>query len=270
VISEAYAAPFGFEWDLHRHTQLDSASGTDRSRRTFAEKTGLHPSELQDRLVLDVGIGAGRFAEIALADGATVVGIDLSSAAEVAFRNLGGRARTAQADLFHAPFLDGTFDVVYSIGVLHHTPDTRAATRAVARLVKPGGVLAIWVYPTQWGGGASQLYRRWTTQMDERTLHRLSKAAALTFDPLRRLPIVGRAYRRLFPISGNRDRQWRILDTFDWYAPQYQWTHTRGEVQGWFEELGFEDIQPLDFPVAVRGSAPLAFPKAGSRQPSAK
>ena len=47
-------------------------------------------------------------------------------------------------------------------------------------------------------------------------------------------------------------------DTFDWYAPRYQWKHTEPEVAGWFRDLGFERVETLGFPVAVRARRPTA------------
>ncbi len=233
----------------------NSKSGRTASSDTFAQKTGLGPAELESRLVLDVGVGSGRFAEIASDHGARVTGIDLSRAVDAAADNLGDRVLIAQADLFRTPFPEGTFDVVYSIGVLHHTPNTRAAVRAVAKLVKPGGTLAIWVYQRARGRRMSDLYRHLTTRMSDPSLYRLCQFLAKLY-PLHRLPVVGRPLRFLLPISGQADPEWRVLDTFDWYAPRYQWKHTEAEVVGWFRELGFESIEVLGAPVAVRGQRP--------------
>jgi len=255
VPDEAYAASFGLQWERHRSTQLDSVSGRPRSRDDFFAKTGLTPAELDGALVLDVGVGSGRYSEIAADHGARVVGIDLSRAAGVAARNLAGRARIAQADLFAPPFRDGTFDVVFAIGVLHHTPDTRSATASIARLVKPGGILAIWVYAHTFAGHFSNLYRRVTTRLGPETLYRLSAAGSALYQ-LHGVPVVGRLLRTAVPISTEPNREWRILDTFDWYAPTYQWHHTPDEVAGWFDALGFEDVRRLPPPVAVRGRKP--------------
>src|SRR5689334_13682282 len=79
VASDGYASNFGFEWNLHNKTQLDT--GTEHeSEETLTEKTGFRPDDLRGKLVLDVGCGMGRFADVASRWGATVVGIDLTSA----------------------------------------------------------------------------------------------------------------------------------------------------------------------------------------------
>ena len=51
-----------------------------------------------------------------------------------------------QADLFKLPFRPETFDLVYSVGVLHHTPDAKGAFKAIQPLVKPGGIFSIFVH----------------------------------------------------------------------------------------------------------------------------
>ncbi|MBI3490303.1 MAG: methyltransferase domain-containing protein [Acidobacteria bacterium] len=99
--------------------------------------------------MLDVGCGMGRFSDVVSRAGAEVVGIDLSYAIDAAHDNLGGRPNVhlAQADIFELPFRPGTFDCIFSIGVLHHTPNCRQAVLRLIPYLKPGGVLAIWVYP---------------------------------------------------------------------------------------------------------------------------
>ena len=96
------------------------------------------------RLVLDAGCGGGRYARLAGSHGAKLIGVDLSSAVVNAARLCAGLAGVAilQADLLDLPLADQAFDVVYSIGVLHHTPNPRRAFAEIARKVKPGGRLA--------------------------------------------------------------------------------------------------------------------------------
>jgi len=97
------ADSFSYQWQKYSKTQLDHA-GKVWSEPDFRRKTGLHPENLKGKLVLDVGCGMGRFAEVATRWGARVVGIDLSTAAEVAARNLADRDFVAlQADVFELP-----------------------------------------------------------------------------------------------------------------------------------------------------------------------
>jgi ubiquinone/menaquinone biosynthesis C-methylase UbiE len=270
VDSENYVGSFGWEWRRHRRTQIAFEEGRE-AERTFAEKTGLGPDDVRGKLVLDVGVGTGRFADVVARWGGTVVGADLSLAVLSARANLARhapRALVAQADLFHLPFKAESFDVVYSIGVLHHTPSTRDALRAIARFVKPGGVLAAAVYEESPAWDFSDRYRRFTVEMSHSFLHLLCHAAIprrYAIDALMTLrPFLGYQVRAALPMSEHADAQWTILDTFDWYSPRFQWKHDESEVRRWFEELGFEDVRrmPERTMVSVRGRRPAAGPLA--------
>ncbi len=260
VASDGYAANFGFEWNLHNKTQLDTATERE-SEETFQVKSGFEPRDVDGKLVLDVGCGMGRFTDVASRWGAMVVGIDLTSAVDAAYANVGARENVhlAQADIFALPFREETFDVVFSLGVLHHTPDTRAAFDQLPRLVKPGGKIAIWVY----GAGMrawswmSDIYRVATTRMPKRFLYALCHVAIPMYY-VRKVRIVGQIAWRLFPMSVHPNRAWRVLDTFDWYSPTYQWKHSDAEVREWFESHGLVALRPLSFPTSLQGMRPEA------------
>jgi len=132
VPADSYVSSFSFEWTEHQTTQLDSVTkrepkDPESSDAIFRKKTGFKPGALNGKLVFDGGCGVGRFAEIAANDGAHIVGADLSFAVDSAMKNIGFRPNVhlVQADLNKLPFRDATFDAVYSIGVLHHTPSTK-------------------------------------------------------------------------------------------------------------------------------------------------
>jgi len=264
VGAQEYAGTFGFQWKLYARTQLDDAT-SQKSERAFRRRTGFRPEDLAGKLVLDVGCGMGRFAEVATRWGANVVGIDLSLASEVAAKNLAERDATIfQADVFKLPFAAESFDYIYSIGVLHHTPDCERAFKSLPGLLKPGGRIAIWLYSAYnpWYR-MSDLYRKVTRRMSPQTLHTLCRGVVPLYgihQVLKKIPLLGPAASRvlawMIPMSFNKDSTRRVLDTFDWYSPWYQSKHTYEEVFRWFEACGLEDLRVIEQPIAVQGTRP--------------
>jgi SAM-dependent methyltransferase len=256
VDSGAYASSFGRQWHWFRRVQLDSMSGRSESEKTLAATTGWTEADYRGRLVLDAGVGAGRFAEVVANKGGDVVGVDLSRAIDAAFQNIGHRPNVhlVQADIFAMPFRDGTFDLAYSVGVLHHTPDTERAFARVAAAVRRGGAMAVYLY-ARYGPSHrfSDAIRVLTTRLPFPVLRALS-AAAIPAYYVYKLPAVGGVLRIVAPISLHPDWRWRWLDTFDWYSPRYQWKHLYPEVFRWFRANGFGDIEVFDEPIRMRGA----------------
>ena len=102
------------------------------------------------RKVLEVGCGIavdGRFlSENGIDYQAVDISLESLKLANAHFRQNNLKRRFTNADARRLPFRDGTFDLVYSIGVLHHVPDTPAACREVARVLRPGGTLRVMFY----------------------------------------------------------------------------------------------------------------------------
>lgn len=265
VDPDNYAQSFGFQWHRYSKTQLDHDEVRE-SDHHFRIKTGLRPEDLQGKLVLDVGCGMGRFAEVATRWGARVVGIDLSAAAEMAAKNLADREFVAfQADVFALPIATESFDLIYSLGVLHHTPDCEKAVKVLGKYLKPGGTLAVWLYSgyNKWYR-FSDFWRRYTHKMKPQTLHGMLKVVVPVFYTLNRglraIPLIGRpvagAIHHVFPVNRQSDAEARVLDTFDWYSPKYQSKHTYEQVFPWFEDMGLEDLHVAEVPISVRGRKP--------------
>lgn len=102
--------------------------------------------------VLEIGLGLGADHERFAGAGARLHGVDLTPrAVEMTRRRLAMRGLTSdirQGDAESLPFADGSFDLVYSWGVIHHTPDTAQAAREILRVLKPGGRFRVMVYHT--------------------------------------------------------------------------------------------------------------------------
>ncbi len=100
--------------------------------------------------LLEIGCGLGTDLLQFARAGAIATGVDLTPASidlvkrRFALEGLQVDARVADAE--HLPFPDASFDVVYSFGVLHHTPNTQKSIDEVFRVLKPGGRIIIMLY----------------------------------------------------------------------------------------------------------------------------
>ena len=104
----------------------------------------------QGKKVLEIGCGLGTDGAQFARAGADYTGVDLTDAAVDLTRrrfelfDLKGNCRIADAE--NLDFSDATFDLVYSHGVLHHTPDTARAVREIHRVLRPGGRAVVMLY----------------------------------------------------------------------------------------------------------------------------
>ena len=114
---------------------------------TFADFASAH-----GKRVLEIGVGLGadhqRFGE----SGATLSGVDLTARSvehvQRRFQLLGLHSNLAAGDAEYLQFPDDSFDLVYSWGVLHHSPDTPKAFAEVHRVLRPGGTAKVMIYQT--------------------------------------------------------------------------------------------------------------------------
>jgi len=249
VEEDDYADAFALEWNEFRTAHLDSFTGLDRLDTEFRSFLDFPIERLAGKLVLDAGCGLGRFSEIVLNHGGHVIAVDMSRAIDAARANLGHREHIhfVQADIFRLPFRPGTFDLVYSTGVLHHTPDPPAAFACLPPLVKPGGRLMTMVYARYNKAylATVELYRKVTTRLPRRLLLKLSYVAVPLYY-VSRVPAVGPMVTRvLLPVSTNPpNHRWRVGNTFDLYSPKYAFYYDHVEVFGWYERAGLTRIRP--------------------------
>jgi SAM-dependent methyltransferase len=252
-----YAENFGIQWNRYKSTQLDSRSGLSLTSDRFWKSTKWNPNDLRGKTILEVGSGAGRFTEILLNAGASVVSFDYSTAVDACYENNAhkGNLLLFQGDLYDIPFPNGYFDYVFCFGVLQHTPDPEKAYNAIYAKTKPGGRLSIDYYlkfelPSPWST-PKYLWRPITTRINARLLLALVKFYVPLWIPidtlLRRIPRYGELIVALTPIpcwnylgmglSKKQRQEWAIMDTYDALGAKYDYPKTLREVQQLVENV---------------------------------
>ncbi|PZS09927.1 MAG: hypothetical protein DLM64_09710 [Solirubrobacterales bacterium] len=251
-VSDPTQDHFGLQWNRFARTQFDSHTGTTVSRDRLTHQSGLRLADFAGRTVLEVGCGAGRFTEVLLGAGASVVSLDFSSAVHAnrsahALAEREGRALFARADVFELPVRRRAFDIVLCYGVLQHTGAPRRALRCLWEAVAPGGLLLVDRYriglrntvpakyalrPLTRRLGSERLLTAVRASVDTLLPHELSLLGHLQGGGVRglaRLAVNRAAPNSVYPVNlhlaGRLDyetaRIWSTLDTFDMYGPRY-------------------------------------------------
>ena len=231
---------FSREWDEHFDSANERTWGYTVQERyeQLLMECQVTENELKSMSVLDAGCGNGSLTDYIGDKCSSVMGLDFATSVMKAnSRKRSKNVQFVQADLHNSPIKDETFDLAYSIGVLHHTPNTRVAFDSVAKMVKPGGRLYIW------------LYRR-----PENFLGRMVKVPI--YDSLRwiisRLPAalqgvsvqvyarLVRAFHRLRTGKEPIALREYLISAYDDLACRWRFYHHPIEIARWFHEAGFD------------------------------
>jgi uncharacterized protein YbaR (Trm112 family) len=209
----------------------------------------LSGSYFKNKKGLDAGCGFGRHLRMAEKAGAEMVGMDLSEAVRAAFSNTRGleNAHIIQGDIYNPPFRKGTFDFIYSIGVLHHLPAPQEGFEPLADLLEIGQEIFIWCYDNEKPGKNRmyELIRKFTIRFDFRALYAVTLMMAigvrifLNF-PARISAAIG--LKRRFPYSYYLKYPLRVLhaDLFDVFSVPSTRYYDRDELENWFLKMGLD------------------------------
>jgi SAM-dependent methyltransferase len=237
VESELYVGSFGDEWNFYKDVKNSKSQISKSEMKNYLQ---LKTEDIEGKFVLEVGCGAGPYVDISAREykAKHIIGIDLSRAVDAAYKNVG--------DLENVTIIQA--DLVYSLGVLHHTPNTEKAFKAISKFVKDGGgILSIWVYGYYWKRkiDAQQWLREHIfNKFNSKQLQLFAKFSANFLYYLYLIPVIGDGLRERLTIGMDKERDIRELNTFDMYSPKFVNYHYVDEVYEWFEEDGFKDIKP--------------------------
>jgi SAM-dependent methyltransferase len=176
--------------------------------------------------IIECGCGTGQLSNFLSIANRNVFGTDLclnSLRLGQRFKEQNGlkRVHFLQMNLFRPVFKPGSFDLVISNGVLHHTADPRLAFESISRLVRPGGFILVGLYH-RWG--------RLITDFRRFVFH-----------------TTGNRFTGLDPnlrAGGFRQAKWKAW-FMDQYKNPHESKHTIGEVMGWLRRIGFQFVTSL-------------------------
>jgi ubiquinone/menaquinone biosynthesis C-methylase UbiE len=251
-------AGFGREWARFR--QGAELSEIDRGSM-FDDYFHIFPwARLPAHSVgMDVGCGSGRWAMLVAPRVGHLHLVDASAQAlDVARNNLAAQANVTfhLASVADLPVADGALDFAYSLGVLHHVPDTAAAIDSIARTLKPGAPFLLYLYYAfdNRAGWYRALWR--LTDWSRRIVSRVNPAsqraltstiAALVYWPLARgAAVLDRAggMPASWPLAAYRDRSFYVMrtDAHDRFCTRLEQRFTRPEIETMLRRAGFAEV----------------------------
>lgn len=256
-VDRAVVADFGKEWHAFDQRALSDAERQQQFDAYFAvfpwERVG------RDAVGFDAGCGSGRWAVLAAPRVGHLHCVDPSDALEVAQRNLEHMTNCSfhKCSVAEMPFADNSMDFGYSLGVLHHVPDTQLGVADCVRKLKPGAPFLIYLYyafdnqprwfKTLWR--MSDVARRLISRLPYPIKYVLSQLiAALVYFPLARMAKLFEAAGmsvHSWPLSAYRDRAFYSMrtDAMDRFGTKLEKRFTRRQIQIMLEHAGLELVR---------------------------
>lgn len=248
---------FAKDWQLFPSLDLKQAR---ELMQAYVEPMKL--AEFKGKSVLEAGCGSGRNLIVLAQEGAgEIIGLDLSESVDVAYEKTRQyqNIHLVQGDILNPPFKQA-FDVIYSVGVLHHLPVPRDGFQSLVRFLKPNGSMAVTVY----GRENNEWIVRFLNPLRKKIFSRFQGfALALSFlMALIIYPVIRLIYKPLNEMRLTREFAQRRLFYNDFLyllsklgfkvtvgqiwdqitAPTANY-HTQEEVRDWFDSAGLNDVQ---------------------------
>jgi len=249
---------FGSEWQ-----KFDSFS-LEQIEKAGDEYFDVVPKEIlnEDTYVLDVGCGTGRWTKYIAPKVGFVEAIDPSEAVFSAVQLLEEEQniRVTHAQVSNIPFADETFDLVFSLGVLHHIPDTYQGVVDCVKKVKKGGHFLVYLYYNL--DGRNPIYKLIykTSNLFRLVISKLSPTpkkiicdilAILIYFPLVSLGTIvknffpNKSWYKKIPLAYYVGKSINIIrnDSLDRFGTPLEQRFSRQEIQGMLEKAGLTNIK---------------------------
>lgn len=238
---------FSEEWSMFEYDK-DKTWGwnLDQRKEIFLNDISLNKDDVKGKLLLDAGCGNGSMTAALSTMQMEVVGMDIHNGLNRAYKakieiakNTSHLVHYVQGNLFEPPFKNNSYDLIYSSGVIHHTPSSEGTFNKIYPLIKTDGRVYVWVYGQrplpvvafQWAG--RQLRKR----VSLKTLYYFCKVISPVYK-------IACEFLNLLGVYSFRKRTTReiTLDLFDAFSPQFNHRHKESEVMDWFKKRNFRNV----------------------------
>jgi len=253
-------ASFGDEWSRYDQSSMSYSEASE----IFMEYFSIFPWDMlpSNPVGFDMGCGSGRWAKFVAPKVGRLNCIDPSSALDIARRNLIDfkNVEYIKASVSESGIPINSQDFGYSLGVLHHVPDTESAINSCVSILKSGAPLLVylyyafdnrgWVYRLLWR--ASDLVRRIICKLPSRFKHLVTVIiAAIVYFPLARLSLlldkvgINAASMPLFYYRNHSFYTMRT-DSRDRFGTPLEQRFTKQQIKSYMERSGLIDIKFSD------------------------
>ena len=252
---------FGSEWSRFDQSSLSSSDQMEMFEGYFH----IFPWNIlpADSMGADVGCGSGRWASLVAPRVGHLQLVDPSGEAlDVARSNLSNMENVTfhQASVDELPFEEESLDFAYSLGVLHHVPDTVEAIHSIARTLKHGAPFLIYLYYAfdnrpWWFRGlwrVSNVIRKGICKMPLRMKNMVCEAIALlVYFPLARAAALLERFGMMpdsWPLTYYRHREYYVMrtDALDRFGTRLEQRYSRQDIKCMLQSAGFSDIRFSD------------------------
>lgn len=247
---------FGAEWNRFASFSPEELKSAGDSYFDIVTKEMLN----ENSVALDIGCGTGRWSKYISSRVKFVEAVDPGDSvfAAVPFTQAAGNVRVTQAGYGNLPFAHESFDFVFSLGVVHHLPDTQAAIKEASALVKKGGWLLLYIYYSFDNRGGffkflfalSDFFRRIISKFPKGLKFFVCELIAifiyLPFVMLAKfLRLFGGNLWRKIPLSYYASQPWKVIrnDSLDRFGTPLEKRFSKKEIETMLVNCGLSEIR---------------------------